>query len=46
MTLRDQLAIARLEDVQGDLLGREQDEPERKQSDLVHLAKRTPRWAC
>ena len=34
--LGDQLAVARLEDVQRDLLGREQDEPERKEADLVH----------
>ena len=34
--LGDQLAVARLEDVEGDLLGREQDEPERKEADLVH----------
>ena len=34
--LADQLAVARLEDVERHLLGGEQHEPERKQADLVH----------
>ena len=41
--LRDQLAIARLEDVERHLLGREQDEAEREEPDLLHGAKPTPR---
>ena len=34
--LADQLAVARLEDVERHALGREQDDAERKEADLVH----------
>ena len=34
--LADQLAVARLEDVQRHQLGREQDDPEREEPDLAH----------
>ena len=39
--LADQLLVARLEDVQRHALGRQQDEPQREQTDLRHAA-RTP----
>jgi hypothetical protein len=37
----DQLLIPRFEDVQRDLLGRQEDEPEREKADLRHLPKTT-----
>jgi hypothetical protein len=41
--LADQLLVARLEDVERDALGREQDDAEREEADLRHRPKGTRR---